>query len=80
MMRQLVCEGRCNGGAVQEFDRAIRAAGRTDVERKGRLVTTSNAPEHVLALGRHLLHTSHLIVGGQMAECLACRNLRKYIS
>jgi hypothetical protein len=82
MVRQLVCEGACNGGAVQEFDRAIRAASRVEVETDhGRRMNTSRViDESVLELGRRLLHTSHVMVNGQIAQCIYCHTARKWIS
>lgn len=79
--RQLVCEGQCNGGLVQEFDAAIRLHGRMTFESgeasRG-AVETSAAPQAVLDLARTFIYTPHREDSIGYATCTVCGSRRRW--
>ena len=80
-MLNLICEGDCNGGLVQEFDALIREYGRTTVETAdGSTKETSTAPAGVLAMTKEMVYTPHLRNGSEHASCLKCGTMRRWRS
>ena len=67
MAMQLVCEGRCNGGAVSNYDGIVR---RSRDQGRGLLPAE-------IELGRTLRHTPHARLGDEMFECVRCSHVRR---
>lgn len=80
-MRTLVCEGRCNGSMVREFDAAVRAAGRVDVAPDTRMTrTTSLVSPHWLQMARGFVYTPHTEIRGRAeARCSMCGDVRRWM-
>lgn len=70
---QLICEGACNGGLVQEFDRQVRGTRPVAVDGDVRMRLMD---EETIELGRSLRHTEHAPTGvkgpKEMWACTAC--------
>lgn len=79
MERQLVCEGRCNGGKVQEFDELVKHYGRSETAGPRGLATVPNSPKVVLDMARRFVYTMHKVMPGLgRAMCLTCLTYRRW--
>jgi hypothetical protein len=79
-MLNLICEGPCNGGLVQEFDAAIKKAGRAIAARDNQRfdVEVSNAPASVLAMTQRMRYTRHIPLVVNDARCMVCGTVRRW--
>ena len=87
--RLLVCEGRCNGDAVQRFDRACAARERIfgtdrsamELAEDGKfrpLRATTMLERSDIALVRKFVHSWHRRINRKQSSCMDCGTVRRY--